>query len=100
MEKKKKKTITNTQTYFKLNYVQYKEIDSIYINPRSQFIIENNLNISCKNMEIVKYGSLMHGWWVGVWLVASSQQLYFDFQPAFHALNDVFLLGDLHDSCR
>ena len=40
-------------------------------------------------------GGLVHGRWVGVWLVASSQQLYSDFQPAFHALNDVFWLGGL-----
>ena len=46
-------------------------------------------------MEIVKYGSLMHGWWVGVWLVAFSQQLFSDFQLDFHNLNDVFWLRSL-----
>ena len=51
-------------------------------------------------MEIVKYGSLMHGWWVGVWLVASSYQLFSDFQLDFHALNNVFWLEGLHDNCR
>ena len=39
------------QTYLKLNDLSYKEIDSIYTNPRSQFVIENNLNASCKNMK-------------------------------------------------
>ena len=58
------------------------------------------MNASCKKMKIVKYGSLMHGWWVGAWLVASSKQLYSNFQPNFHALNDVFWLGGLHDICR
>ena len=38
---------------------------------------------------------LAHGRCVDVWLVALSQQLYSDFQPAFHALNDVFWLGGL-----
>ena len=46
-------------------------------------------------MEIVKYGSLMHGWWVGVSLVASSQQLLSDFQLDFHDLDGAFWLGDL-----
>ena len=55
------------QTYFQLNDVSYKEIGSIYTNPRSQFVHVHNLNTSYKNMEIVKYGSLMHGWWVDVW---------------------------------
>ena len=46
-------------------------------------------------MEIVKYGSLMHGWWVGVWLVASSQQLLSDFHFDFHDLDGAFWLGGL-----
>ena len=40
-------------------------------------------------------GGLVYGWWVAVWLVASSQQLYSDFYPDFYALNDVFWLGGL-----
>ena len=37
----------------------------------------------------------MHGRWVGVWLVASSQQLLSDFQLDFHDLDVVFWLGGL-----
>ena len=35
-------------------------------------------------------GVLMHGRWVGVWLVAFSQQLLFDFWLDFHDLDDAF----------
>ena len=40
-------------------------------------------------------GGLVHGRWVGVWLVAFSQQLWLH----FHHLDDVFWLGGLHESC-
>ena len=63
--------------------------------PRCQFVIENNMNASCKNMEIVKYGSLMHGWWVGVWLLPFSQQLLSDFWHDFHDLDGAFWLRGL-----
>ena len=38
---------------------------------------------------------LVHGRWVGVWLVASSQQLLSDFQLDFHHLDGAFWLGGL-----
>ena len=37
----------------------------------------------------------MHGRWVGVWLVAFSQQLLSDFWLHFHRLDDAFWLGGL-----
>ena len=37
----------------------------------------------------------MHGRWVGVWLVASSQQLLSDFQLDFHDLDGAFWLRGL-----
>ena len=37
----------------------------------------------------------MHSRWVGVWLVASSQQLLSDFQLDFHDLDSVFWLRGL-----
>ena len=43
-------------------------------------------------------GGLVHGRWVGVWLVASSQQLLSDFKLDFHDLDSVFWLGGLHES--
>ena len=45
-------------------------------------------------------GGLVHGRWVGVGLVASSQQLLSDFQLDFHDLDGVFWLGGLHESCN
>ena len=50
-------------------------------------------------MEIVKYGSLVHGRWVGVWLVAFSQQILSNFWLAFHDLDGAFWLEGLHKSC-
>ena len=44
----------------------------------------------------------MHGRWVGVWLVAFSQQLLSNFWLDFHDLDDAFWLGGLMkviDSC-
>ena len=41
----------------------------------------------------------MHGRWVGVWLVAFSQQLLSDFWLDFHDLDGAFWLGGLHESC-
>ena len=40
-------------------------------------------------------GGLVHGKWVGVWLVASSQQLLSDFQLDLHDLYGAFWLGCL-----
>ena len=37
----------------------------------------------------------MHGRWVGVWLVAFSQQLLSDFQLDFHELDGAFWLAGL-----
>ena len=42
------------ETYLKLNFSKYKEVGSIYTNPRSQFVHIHNLNTSYKNMKIVK----------------------------------------------
>ena len=40
-------------------------------------------------------GGLVHGRWVGVWLVAFSQQLLSDFWLHFHHLDGAFWLGGL-----
>ena len=40
-------------------------------------------------------GGLVHGRWVGVWLVAFSQQLLSDFWLQIHHLDGVFWLGCL-----
>ena len=37
----------------------------------------------------------MHGRWVGVWLVAFSQELLFEFWLDFHDLDGAFWLEDL-----
>ena len=44
-------------------------------------------------------GELVHGRWVGVWLVTFSQQLLSDFWLDFYDLDDAFWLGGLHESC-
>ena len=44
-------------------------------------------------------GGLVHGRWVGVWLVAFSQQLLSDFWLQIHHLDGAFWLGCLHQSC-
>ena len=109
MEKKRKKTLTNTQTFFKLtsklNDHNTKRL-TLFI-----LILEANLYMYIIWIQPIKIwklskmeawcmvGGLVHGRWVGVWLVAFSQQLLSDFWLQIHHLDGVFWLGCLHQSC-
>ena len=104
-----KENFTNTQTFFKFtsNWMIYntKRL-TLFI-----LILEANLYMyiiwiqaiktrKLSNMEAwCMVGGLVHGRWVGVWLVAFSQQLLSDFWPDFHDLDHVFWLWGLHESC-
>ena len=105
MEKKRKKTLTNTQTYLKLNNHNTKRL-ALFI-----LILEANLYMYIIWIQPIKiwklskmeawcmFGGLVHGRWVGVWLVAFSQQLLSDFWLHFHHLDGAFWLWGLHESC-
>ena len=89
------------QTYFKLNPHNTKRLALFII------ILEANLYMYIIWIQAIRIwklskmeawcmvGGLVHGRWVGVWLVASSQQLLSDFQLDFHDLDCAFWLGGL-----